>query len=144
MSRSYIPTDDKRGFYTRYIAWGTLIAALSVLLVDRGLGVYNLNQMEILVGLVLTGSGLMMLLETMYNCKMDWQNPTSINWLIGVPAALIATVLGIGYIIQQELIVELFSGFEGGIYLAAITILLYEGVTALAEYNPNLSDFKRD
>lgn len=144
MSSAYIPSDDRRGFYTRYIAWGTLLAGLFVLLVDRGIGVYDLNTPELLVGLILAGSGFMMLLETMYSRDMEWEDPTSINWLIGVPAALIAIALGAGYLAGYELIVALFDGFEGGIYLAAITILMYEGVTAIFEYNPSLDDFRKD
>jgi hypothetical protein len=129
----------RRGTWTRVIAWSTLVASLAVLFLDQ-LGGINLQAGILLKGVILFGAGLMMLFETFFTKGMDWENPNSVNFLVGVPSGVIAVLLGISYIARINPVIELLGGFEGGIYLAGIIILAYEGITAATGKNIHLSD----
>lgn len=125
-----IQPSEKRGLYIRYTVFFILLASLSVLFFDR-LGGVDLNVPQLLTGVILTGSGIMIALETMFDCYMNFKDGSKLDFLIGMTSAAIAIVLGVGYMAQYEPLVVLFEGFEGGIYLTAMIILGYQGVRAV-------------
>lgn len=131
----------ERGTWTRVIAWSTLVASLGVLFFNE-LGGINLEVGIMLKGFILLGAGLMMLFETFFTKDMGWENPNSVNFLVGVPSGVIAVLLGVSYISKIYQVRDLLGGFEGGIYLAGIIILAYEGITAASGKNIHLSDLK--
>lgn len=133
---------QKRRKYVNFIAVSTLVASLTVLLFSRGLGTsFGIQIPEQLIGVILTGSGVMMLIENAYTPEMEREDPQGLQFLIGVPGSAVAIILGIGYIFLEPFIVTLFGGFEGGIYLAAISIIIVERLTNMADWNPTFRDF---
>lgn len=133
----------KRTRYVNFIAVSTLIASLIVLFLARGIGgSFGIELPEMLIGTILTGSGLMMLIENAFDKDMDLEDADGLQFIVGVPGSIVAIILGLGYLLLEPVIVQLFGGFEGGIYLAAIAILAVERLTNMANWNPKLSDFK--
>lgn len=121
-----------------------MIASLMALLVSRGLGTINLQMPEYLIAIVLIGSSIMIFLETSFTKDMEWVDSTSINFLVGFPSSIIAFLLGAGYLIGDAFVVETFGGFEGGIYLTALIILVYQGVSAILDFEPSIDDFRKN
>lgn len=134
----------KRTRYVNFIAVSTLVASLILLLFSRGLGgnFFGLQLPEQLIGIILLGSGFMLLIENAFDKEMDLKDADGLQFIIGVPGSIVAIMLGLGYLLLEPTIVTLFGGFEGGIYLAAIVIIAVERLTNMANWNPRLKDFK--
>lgn len=135
--------EDRRGFYIRYAGWVTMMLVFIAFLLGRGMGI-EVAEDRAVISILLMGASVMIFLETAFTKEMEWIESTSINFLVGVPGSVIAFLLAIGYYTQVDAVVSLFESFEGGIYLSAVIILLYQGVTALMEFDPTLDDFRKN
>lgn len=134
---------NRRTRYVNFLSVMTLIALLSALfLSNRGIGLYQLQMPEQLIGIILVGAGSLMVIENAFTTDMDMRESDDIQFLVGVPGSLIAVLLGVGFLTLNPLLVSLFTGFEGGIYLTALVIIAAERITNMSEWNPRLSDFR--
>jgi len=133
----------KRTRYVNFIAVSTLVASLFLLLIGRGLGTgINVQLPEQLIGIIVIGSGAMMLIENAFTKEMDLEDSDGLKFIIGVPGSIVAILLGAGFLLLEPVLINLFGGFEGGIYLAAIAILAVERITNMSNWNPKISDFR--
>lgn len=121
----------------RSIAWLTLVVTLMFLFV-QSLGDISINgvpdaseyqdQPNIVLGLILLGTGLMILIETVFTRNFpEISNPRSINFVLGLPSGIVAIGLGISWIFGFATIINIFGVFLDGVYLSGLIILLYEG-----------------
>lgn len=121
------------GMIARYLAWFGLIALLFILFASR-LGGFAFDPTQPMIGTVLVVSGLLIGLETVFRSNFGLANPRSATWLVGVISAFISVMLGLSYLLDVQAVIAVLSGFEGGIYLTAAIILLFEGATALTGF----------
>jgi hypothetical protein len=130
---------DDRTRIVSIISTLTLTSALATLLLSRGINSGIEVQMpETLIGIVILGSGSMLLIENLFNRNMELDDPQDLQFIVGVPGSIVALVLGFGYLTLSEDIVNTLGGFEGGIYLGAIAIILIERITNLTSLDLKL------
>lgn len=123
----------------RTIAWLTLVVTLMFFFLDS-LGTISIEslptdqtygenaQPNLLLGFILIGTGLMILIETIFTRNFpEISDPRSINFAMGAPAGIIALVMGISWAVGFQWVINTFGVTLDGVYLAGLIILLYEG-----------------
>lgn len=114
------------------IGTGTLAASFVALFFARGVDAgFDVQMPETLFGIIILGAGGMLLIENLFDRDLTLADPQDLQFLVGVPGSLLALVLGFGYFTLNVGIVNAIGGFEGGIYLGALIILLVERLTSL-------------